>query len=197
MASPSSEHEMSTVTWGTDEISLTGRSKQLICSQSKHSSSQGSAIQRAETPLSSAFFPPNMCSLEEQRKLRSQSIFHSLVWLKVTLAQCSEGHLPPPDQYFNMTYQNKNELFTLKPQDPIKGEGKVSTGSRGLQQLPTAGNSEKKWGLQRFEYRQSAKCPARESQFCQALTTHQRILWLLSLMVSAFLSKIHARERKC
>lgn len=53
-----------------------------------------------------------------------------------------------------MTYQSKNELFTLKPQDPIKGEGKVSTGSRGLQQLPTAGNSEKKPGLQRFEYSQ-------------------------------------------
>lgn len=53
-----------------------------------------------------------------------------------------------------MTYQSKNELFTLKPRDPIKGEGKVSTGSRGLQQLPTAGNSEKKPGLQRFEYSQ-------------------------------------------
>ncbi|KAF2988523.1 hypothetical protein EK904_005503 [Melospiza melodia maxima] len=82
-----------------------------------------------------------------------------------------------------MTYQNKNELFTLKPQDPIKGEGKVSTESRGLQQLPTAGNSEKNPRLQRFKYRQSAKRPARESQFCQALTTPQRILWLLSPMV--------------
>lgn len=30
LANPSSEHEMSTVTWGTDEIGLTGRSKHLI-----------------------------------------------------------------------------------------------------------------------------------------------------------------------
>lgn len=78
LASPTSEHKMSTETWGNDEISLTGRSKQLICSQSKHSSSQGSAKQRAETPLSFAFFPPHMCSLKEQRKLRSQSFFSIL-----------------------------------------------------------------------------------------------------------------------
>lgn len=37
-----------------------------------------------------------------------------------------------------MTYQKVNELFTLKSQDPIKGEAKVSTGNRDLEQLTAA-----------------------------------------------------------
>lgn len=100
LASPSSEHEMSAVTWGTDEISLTGRSKQLICSQSKHSSSQGSAKQRAETPLSFGFFPPHMCSLKEQRKLRSLSFFPFFSLTKGDSGSVQQGSSPSPRSIF-------------------------------------------------------------------------------------------------
>lgn len=78
LASPSSEHEMSAVTWGRDEISLTGRSKQLICSQSKHSTS-GFSKTRSWNPLIFCIFPsPHVLSLKEQRKLRSQGFFSIL-----------------------------------------------------------------------------------------------------------------------
>lgn len=42
---------------------------------------------------------------------------------------CSEGHLPPPDQYFNRTYQREKEMFTFKAQDPIKGREKWPLGA--------------------------------------------------------------------
>lgn len=95
-ASLSSEHEH----WETHKISLTGRSKQLICSQSKHSSSQGSAKQRAETPLSFAFFSPHTCSLKEQRKLKSLSFFPFFSLTKGDSGSVQQGSSPSPRSIF-------------------------------------------------------------------------------------------------
>jgi len=70
-----------------------------------------------------------------------------------------------------MTYQKENELFTLKPQDPIKGEAKVSPGNRGLEQLATAVISKRKPGSPAIRaQRCSAKRHTTAAQFWQIPT---------------------------